>query len=304
MKNNKKGKVVVTGGCGFIGSYLVDALVKEGFTVHIIGKSKNKKALHNKAVFHNANICNLKSIRPIIKGARFVFHLASVVGEQYSVKQPTLSNRVNINGTLNVLLACQEAGVERLVYSSSSAIYGNQSKLPHREDMLPNPSAPYGIQKYTGELYCKIWSELYKLSTVSLRYFSVYGPRPDLDYPRTLVIDRFLKNKMDDKVFHILGNGKRTRDFINVRDVVRANILAAKSKKVGKGEAINIGTGKNYSINEIAKLIGGNKIKHLPSKFGPTDTLADISKAKKLLGWQPKIKLEDGIKELKKIWKI
>ena len=304
MAKNKAKKVVVTGGTGFIGNHLVNALVDRGFTVHVISSSQSKKdGLNPKAIFHQADIRNIETLRPILKETEFVFHLASAVGERFSIEFPKETNFANIDGTIHLLTASKEAHVKRFIFSSSSAVYGDQNKLPHTENMMVNPKSPYGAQKYIGELYCKIWSELYGLPTVSLRYFSVYGPRPTLEYPRMLVIDQFLKNKKEGDVFSIIGNGKETRDFIHVHDVVQANLLAAESQKVGNGEVINIGSGKNYSIQNLAKLIGG-KVAYTPARFGPKHTLADISKAQKLLGWKPKITLEKGILELKRLFDI
>mgnify|MGYP001619212253 FL=1 len=165
--------------------------------------------------------------------------------------------------------------------------------------MAPLPKSPYGLQKYIGEQYCRVWSAVFGLETVSLRYFNVYGPRMNPDGAYALAIGKFLKQRKEGKPLTIWGDGTQTRDFTHVSDVVRANLLAAESRKVGKGEAINIGAGRNFSVNELAKLIGG-KVAHIAPRLEPHDTLADNSLAKKLLGWTPQVKLEDGIKELMK----
>lgn len=302
-KKNNKGKVVVTGGSGFIGSYLVKALVKMGYEVHTIDRTAQKN-LYPGVILHQADICDINTIKPIINGSVFVFHLAGIAGEHISVKDPVKSHNSNVNGTLNVLIASNEAKVKRLIYSSSSSVYGNQDLSPLNEKMIPHPKSPYALHKYMGELYCKLWSELYKLPTVSLRYFSVYGPRIHENKGGTFVIDQFLKNKKEGKTHYIIGNGSQTRDFVHVYDVVLANILAMKSKSVGSGEILNVGTGRNVSINFLSKLIGGTK-KHIPlDKSRPQDTLADISRVEKLIGWKPKITLETGLDELKKIWKL
>ena len=206
-------------------------------------------------------------------------------------------------GTLNVLVAAKEGGVKRVVYSASSSAYGDQKEMPLREDMPAHPKSPYGLQKYIGELYCKLWSEVYALETVSLRYFNVYGPRIDPSGAYPLAIGQFLKQRSEGKPITITGDGKQTRDFTHVRDVVRANLLAAESSKVGKGEVINIGAGKNFSINKVAEMIGGEVV-HIAPRLEPHDTLADNSLAKNLLGWTPAVSLEEGIAELKKIYKI
>ncbi|KKU57212.1 MAG: hypothetical protein UX81_C0042G0003 [Parcubacteria group bacterium GW2011_GWA2_47_12] len=299
-KQIEKCKAVVTGGAGFIGSHIADALIERGFEVHIIdnlsgGKRENVNA---QAVFHKIDIRNLEDITPIIKGAKFVFHLAALPRVQYSIEHPVETHEVNVTGTQNVLIAARECGVKRVVYSASSSAYGDQKVMPLVETMTPNPKSPYGLHKYVGEVYARVWSEIYGLETVSLRYFNVYGPRinPDGAYP--LAIGKFFKLRRTGKPLTIWGDGTQTRDFTHVRDVVRANLLAAESPKVGKGEVINIGAGRNFSINDVAKLIGGS-IVHEPARLEPHDTLADNSLAKKLLGWKPEVTLEEGIAELK-----
>ncbi len=293
-------KILVTGGAGFIGSNLVDRLIDEGYKVFVIDNlsSGKKENLNKKAIFYKADICNLNKIFPLFKGIDYVFHLAANPRVLFSVENPIESHKVNVDGTLNVLYASYKNKVKRLIFASSSAVYGNIKKLPLREDMKPNPISPYGLHKLIGEYYCKLFSDLYNLETVCLRYFNVYGPKMDPEGPYALVIGKFLKLKKENKPLTIYGNGKQTRDFVYVDDVVGANILAMKSKKVGKGEVINICSGKNYSINYIAKLIGGKKI-YLPARKGEMKhTLGDNSLAKKLLGWKPKVNLEEGINYL------
>jgi nucleoside-diphosphate-sugar epimerase len=220
---------------------------------------------------------------------------------QLSIEQPRETHEANVTGTLNVLIAAKEGGVKRLVFAASSSAYGDQPKLPLVENMPAMPKSPYGLHKYVGEYYCKVWSEVYGLETVSLRYFNVYGPRLDPRGAYALVIGKFLQLRKDGKPLTITGDGKQTRDFTHVYDVARANVLAATSEKVGKGEVINIGAHSSYSINDVAKLIGG-PVEHIPARLEPHDTLADITKAKKLLGWEPKVTFEQGIEELKKLY--
>lgn len=298
-----KQKIIVTGGAGFIGSNLVDELVARGFEVHIIDNlSAGKKENVNKeAVLHVADITDLNAIEKIFSGARYVFHLAALARVQFSIENPTLTQKVNVAGLLNVLIASQKAGVEKLIYSASSSAYGDQKEMPLCENMKANPKSPYGLEKYIGELYCELWSQIYGLKTVSLRYFNVYGKRQSEEGAYALVVAKFLKQKREGKPLTITGDGTQTRDFTHVSDVARANILAAESHKVGAGEVINIGAGKNYSVNEVAKLIGG-PVEHIEPRIEPKDTLADIAPAKKLLDWQPAVKFEDGIAELKKIY--
>jgi nucleoside-diphosphate-sugar epimerase len=295
---NKKIKVIVTGGAGFIGSNLTDALVEKGFDVHVIdnlcgGKKEN---VNKKAKLHVLDITDIKAIQPIFKNASFVFHLAALPRVVYSIEHPLETNTVNVTGTLNVLIASKNAKVKKVIYSASSSAYGDQKTMPFTEDLPANPKSPYGLQKYIGELYCKVWSSVYGLPTVCLRYFNVYGPRQSHEGAYALVIAKFLREKSLGQPLSITGDGKQTRDFTHVRDVVRANILAMESKKVGKGEVLNIGAGRNVSINKIASLIGG-EVKHIAPRFEPKNTLADNRKARKLIGWKPEVSIEDGIAE-------
>jgi UDP-glucose 4-epimerase len=294
-------KILVTGGAGFIGSNLVDKLIDEGYKVFIIDNlsSGKKENLNKKAIFYKADICDLNKILPLFKGIDYVFHLAANPRVVFSVKNPIESHKVNVNGTLNVLYASYKNKVKRLIFASSAAVYGNIKKLPLKENMTPKPVSPYGLHKLIGEYYCKLFSNLYNLEKVCLRYFNVYGPKIDPNGPYALVIGKFLKLRKENKPLTIYGDGKQTRDFIYVDDVTKANILAMKSKKVGRGEIINICSGKNYSINYIAKLIGGKKIYLSARKGEMKHTLGDNSLAKKLLGWKPEISFEEGIKKCK-----
>lgn len=296
---NTKIKAVVTGGAGFIGSYITKKLIEEGYEVFVIDNllSGKKENIHKDAKFFNLDIRNLKDIEPIFKDAKYVFHLAAIPSVQYSIENPQETNDVNVNGTLNVLIAAKNAGVKRLVYSASSSVYGDVKVLPTTENEKAMPKSPYALQKYIGELYCKMFSQIYGLETVCPRYFNVYGEGQPSSGAYASVIAKFLALKKENKSLTIVGDGNQTRDFVNVDDVVRANILAATSDKVGKGESINIGTGKKTSVNEIAKIIGG-PVEFLPPRIEPKDSLADISLAKFLLNWEPKIELEKGLKDL------
>lgn len=300
--NISEKKVLVVGGAGFIGSHLSDLLVSSGAEVHILdnlsgGKKEN---INPKANFHLADITKFSEIKPFFVGIDFVFHLAALPRVPYSIEYPIETNDANINGTLNVYLAAKESGVSRVVYSASSSAYGDQSTMPLVETMVPNPKSPYGLQKYVGELYGRVFHQVYGLETVSLRYFNVYGPRYNAEGAYALVIGKFLEQRKKGEPMTITGDGKQTRDFTHVRDVAQANILAALSDKVGRGETINIGAGNNVSINQIAEMIGG-PVEHIDPRFEPKDTLADNSKAKELLGWTPEVSIEEGVKELKEI---
>lgn len=295
-------KVIVTGGAGFIGSNLADALIEQGYEVHIIDNMTNgkKENINPKAIFHEVDIVDLEVIKPIFKGASYVFHLAALPRVQYSIENPAETNKANVEGTQNVLIASHEGGVKRVVYSASSSAYGDQEKMPLTEDMPAHPKSPYGLHKYLGELYCRLWTEVYNLPTVSLRYFNVYGPRNNPEGAYALVIAKFIQQRQDEEPMTITGDGEQTRDFTHVRDIVKANLLAMRSEKVGKGEVMNIGAGHNVTINKIAELIGG-PAKHIDPRFEPRHTLADHSLAKKLLDWEPTVTIEEGIEELKKL---
>lgn len=298
-------KVIVTGGAGFIGSHLVDALFLLKYDVHIVDTFVNgsKDYLNSKAKYHNVDIRDLESLNKIFSGAELVFHLAALPRVQYSIQNPILTNDVNVNGTLNVLIAARDAKVKKVIYSASSSAYGNQEKMPLNELMNPDPISPYALQKRIGEELCSMFSKVYSLSCVSLRYFNVYGPRMDPGGSYPLAIGNFLKQRSKGEEMTITGDGEQTRDFTHVRDVVRANLLAAKSDKVGKGEVINIGAGRNVSMNYIASLISGS-IKYIPARLEPRNTLADNSLAERLLGWKPQVELENGIEELKVLWNV
>ncbi|XOB42177.1 MAG: NAD-dependent epimerase/dehydratase family protein [Candidatus Nealsonbacteria bacterium] len=295
-------KILVTGGAGFIGSNLVDKLIEKDHKVIVIDNlsTGKKENLNPKAKFFNLDLRDFEKIKPIFEGVDFVFHLAALPRVPLSVAKPRETNEINITATLNTLVAAKDAKVKRFVYSSSSSVYGIGNDLPLKENMTPSPISPYALQKYVGELYCRIFSsDLYNLPTVSLRYFNVYGPRQPEEGSYVPVIGLFLTQKKKGLPLTITEDGEQTRDFTHVVDVVNANILAMESDKVGKGEAINIGAGKNCTVNEIAELVGG-EIKYIPARLGDIrDTLADISLAKELLGWEPRTTLEQGINQLK-----
>lgn len=290
---------LVTGGAGFIGSNLSDELIKQGHKVMIIDNlsTGKKENINQAAQFVNADIRNLEEIKPYFNGIDGVFHLAAMPRVQLSIENPLETNDINVNGTLNVLIAAKEARVKRLVYSATSAAYGNAETVPITERESIKPMSPYGLQKYMGEEYCRMFSLLYGLETVCLRYFNAYGPRMADTGAYLTVIKNFLMQKSRGEVMTITGDGEQTRDFVHSRDIANANIKAMESDKVGKGEAINIGAGINHSVNQIAKMIGG-AMSYIPPRVEPKHTLADISKAKELLDWEPQEDLEEAIKEL------
>ncbi len=297
-------KCLVTGGAGFIGSHLVDRLTKLSHEVYVVdnlytGKRENINKL---ARFFEGDITNLGELQKIFSEAKpeYVFHEAAIPRMPVSIKDPIGTSEVNILGTINVLKAAVDAGVKKFIFASSSSIYGNQKVLPLREDMVPNPMSPYGLQKYVGELNLRLFSSLYGLPTVALRYFNVYGPRIDVNSDYSLVVGKFLKLNKEGKPLTIFGDGKQSRAFCYVGDVVEANIKAMESGRVGAGEVINIGAQDSVSVNRIAELIGGGK-KYLPPRAGdPMHTAADLSRATELLEWMPKVSFEEGLEKTKK----
>ncbi len=301
MMSEEKTKVIVTGGAGFIGSHLAEALVRKGYDTHVVDIKRGNAPIA--VSFHEADIRDFPKLAPLFQGAKFVFHTAALPRVQPSIQDPRLTHDINVNGTLNVLLASRDAGVKRVVYSASSSAYGNQEVMPLREDMEPRPMSPYALQKYIGEEYCKLFSKIYDIETVSLRYFNVYGEGAPADGPYALVVSRFLDLRAKGDPMTIVPDGNQSRDFTHVQDVVRANILAAVSPHAGKGEVINIGGGKNYSVLDVAGFIGGPKV-FVEPRIEPKHTLADISKAKKLISWAPKIKFPDAIQELKSLYRL
>ncbi len=292
-------KVVVTGGAGFIGSNLVDQLIKQGIEVSIIDdlSTGKKENINPKATFYNLDISKASTTRlqTIMDNVDIVFHTAAKARDQPSIDDPISFDEVNVKGTLNILLASHKAGVKRVVYSASSSAYGNATKFPTPEEHPTNPLSPYGLQKYIGEQYCKMFSEVYGLDTVSLRYFNVYGERMLLEGAYCLVLGIFAKQTLEGKPLTINNDGEQRRDFTYVGDIINANILVANQKEPFNGEVFNIGNGKNYSVNEVAKMFGGKTIKG-KTVLEPFQTLADNSKASLMLNWDPKGHLPSWIK--------
>ena len=297
-------KYVVVGGAGFIGSNIVDKLVEQNHEVVIIdnlstGKMEN---VNPRASVEYIDICNeneCSAMVEIMSGADALFLLAAKARVQPSIENPVEYEINNTIGTLNVLKCASDAGVRRVVYSASSSAYGNTEKLPSKESDPVNPLSPYGAQKYYGEVMCKMFSEVYGLETVSLRYFNIYGERQNVGGAYAMVIGIFVDQLLNGKPMTIRGDGEQRRDFTYVGDVVNANILASQSENVGNGEVINIGNGDNRSINDIADMIGGDRV-NVDPVIEPKATLADNSKAEKLLGWKPTQNIEDWIPKYKK----
>lgn len=286
-------KILVTGGSGFIGSHLVDKLIDLGHEVTSV--DLNYKT-NPKASGRLVNITDRSHMLDTYEGVDYVFHVAGQARVQPSIANPMDSIINNVNGTAKVLQLSKEAGVKRVIYSMTSSIYGSHQP-PHTEDMCPQPLSPYAVSKLAGEQLCKVYSELYGLETASLRYFNVYGPRESDFGQYTTVVKKFLQQRAAGEPLTIVGDGEQRRDFTHVYDIVEANIAAMNYQGELKGEIFNIGASHNYSIKEVANLISSNQV-FLPSRPGEARvTLADNSKAREILGWTPKLKLEDYIAE-------
>jgi len=294
---NKKMKHLVTGGAGFIGSHIVDKLIEQGDEVVIVDDLSTGSNINLKAELINLDISE-RSNRLVLCQAMdevdTVFHCAALARVQPSIENPQKYHKVNVDGTLNVLLSARDSNIRRVVYSASSSAYGDQSKMPLVESMPTAPISPYGLQKLIGEQYCFVFSKCYGLETVSLRYFNVYGERQAVGGAYSTIVGKFLKQKHDRAKLTITNDGEQRRDFTYVGDVAEANILASRSEKVGAGEVINIGKGSNYSVNEIAEIIGG-ETEIIGERPEPRETLADNSLAKELLGWIPKTDIKDWL---------
>lgn len=291
-------KIIVTGGCGFIGSNLVDRLVNDKHDVIVID---NQSAVSNSTFYNNNNadyykydVVDYKSIRPLFNGVDYVFHLAAEARIQPAIINPLLAVKTNMLGTATVLQCSREAGIKKVIYSSTSSAYGVANTPPLEETMYEDCLNPYSVSKVGGEKLVQMYCELYNLPTVTLRYFNVYGPREPDNGPYAPVVRLFLKQFYNNQPLTIVGDGEQRRDFTHVNDAVNANILAMQSNENG---LFNVGTGKNHSVLELANMIS-DKIIHIEPRLGEArETLASNKKIKKLLGWNPTVRLEDYIAE-------
>lgn len=296
----KKKKYLVTGGAGFIGSNLVDALIGAGHEVRVIDNlSTGKRERVNPAAeFVLADFTNLEQIQSHFHGIDGVFHVGALPRIPFSIEHPIPAAEANVMGTLNVFVAARDAKVKRVVYSASSSAYGAQEELPLRPDMPANPLNPYALHKYMGEKIAEQFNRFYDMETVSLRYFNVYGPRMADEGAYVTVLSHFIRQKKAGQPLVIHGDGETSRDFTHVFDVVRANMLAMESTKAGKGEVVNVGVGERHSINKIADIFGGPRMHSEGRKGEARHTQADTSKTRELIGWEPRIKFDDGLRQL------
>ena len=299
MEGHRLRRCIVTGGAGFIGSNLVDRLVNEGHEVIVIDNlsTGKKENLNEEAKFYHKDLTEMRRETDfsVFEGVDIVFHLACLARVQLSIENPHLYHDKNVNGLVNVLEGCRKHGVSRLVFSSSSSVYGDAEEVPTSENCKLNPMSPYALHKLIGEQYCKLYSELYGIDTVSLRYFNVYGDRQPTEGAYCLVMGIFAGQRLNKQPMTIRGDGEQRRDFTHVDDVVDANIRCMEYVDVEfKGDVYNIGNGDNRSVNEIADLIDGDRISVQPV-IEPKETLANYDKANKVLGWSPKGDLEQWI---------
>ena len=293
-------KSIVTGGAGFIGSHVVDRLVELGHDVIVIDNQSatahDQFYFNDKAEYHCISITN-SYISGLFQDVDYVFHLAAESRIQPALENPELAIETNILGTCKILKYALDYGVKRVMYSSTSSAYGLINPIPHKEDMKKDCLNPYSITKTAGEDFCKMYTNLYGLETVTFRYFNVYDARQPTKGQYAPVVGLFQRQSAAGEPMTIVGDGEQTRDYTHVSDVVAANIAAMTAPEEACGELFNIGTGTNYSVNDIARMVGG-EVKYIPARLGEArDTLADISKTKRILNWEPKVKLEDWLNE-------
>ncbi len=301
---------LVTGGAGFIGSHIVEELLRRGQSVRVIdnfseGKRENLQFpdLYRSSFdcqIIEGDICDIDTCLAAVKGVDYVLHQAALRSVPRSVARPVQTNETNVKGTLNILLAARDAGVKRVVYASSSSVYGDAADLPQRESQIPSPCSPYAASKLAGEHYCQVFTKIYGLQTVSLRYFNVFGPRQDPTSQYATVIPLFIQTALQDKALEIHGDGRQFRDFTYVSNVVEANLLAAAAPGIA-GEIFNVACGEQHSILDLADTIGAILNKKLvryhtgPRVGDVRHTLADISKARRLLGYAGTVTFFEGI---------
>jgi len=292
-------KYVVSGGSGFIGSHIVDKLIDEDKIAIVIDNNSNKREpiINSQAKYYNIDISNSENIDElsnILKDCEGIFHCAALIDVQESIMKPSIYELNNTIGTLNLLQAAVKANVKRFIYSSSAAVYGNTDEMPISELCQINPLSPYGSQKYYGEVMCKVFNQLHGLETCSLRYFNAFGERQKVSGAYATVIGIFKFQIKNSLPITINGDGEQRRDFIYVKDLANANYLSMFSQEKFNGEIFNIGSGKSFSINQIANFFNVEKT-YLPGLKEPRESLANIDKVKKILDWEPTMDVEEWI---------
>lgn len=292
-------RILITGGAGFIGSNLADKLIDANHEVTILDNlsTGSKENINPKAkfIFKDLKFVLQAELDYITKDTEYMFLCAALPNVQFSVEKPYESNKANVDTTLKALIAAKNNGVKKVIYSGSCSCYGDAACFPTNEQHPIKPLSPYALQKYIGEEYCRLYSKIYDIDSVVLRYFNVYGPRMTNKGAYRSVLSVFLESYKNKEKFNIVNDGMQKRDFVHVDDVVNANIISMKiNKKIES--PINIGFGKNYSVNEIADMFKAEK-NYKEKRIEPQLTLADISKAKDILGWQPKVQLKQWVKE-------
>jgi nucleoside-diphosphate-sugar epimerase len=299
-------RYLVTGGAGFIGSNTVDELVRRGHSVVVLddlssGKEENLAEIRNKITFMKGSITDIEAVRKAMHEAEYVLHLAARTSVPRSVKDPIETNKINIDGTLNVLVSARDAKVKRVVFAASSSAYGETSTLPKVETMQPAPISPYGVTKFVGELYAQTFGRCYGLENVSLRYFNIFGPRQDPSSPYSGVLAKFCTAFLEETRPVVFGDGEQTRDFTFVENAVQANLLACEAANA-IGRVFNVGTGGRVSLNQVLQSLGRISGRQLEAKYDPPregdirDSQADISAAREYLGYEPAVQFEEGLR--------
>ncbi len=299
-------RYLVTGGAGFIGSNTVEELVRRGHSVVVLddlsaGKEENLAEVRTKITFIKGTITDLEVVRRAVQEADYVLHLAARTSVPRSVKDPLETNRANVDGTLNLLVAARDAKVKRVVFAASSSVYGEVPTLPKVETMQPAPISPYGVSKFVGELYAQVFGRCYGLENVSLRYFNVFGPHQDPSSPYSGVLSKFITAFLEDGQAVVYGDGEQSRDFTYVENAVQANLLACEAPNAS-GKVFNVGTGTRFTLNQTLRLLEQIAGKRMEPKYDPPrdgdirDSQADITQSRELLGYDPTVEFEEGLR--------